>query len=464
MVWRYFNDTGLPGGTANPSDNTFYVDSYKGSDLNVGSNVAPFQTIQKALDSSAAGGCDIVLAGRFKEGDFLNQRTDIGLIAEGDVYIEPDLATFFRLASGVISFNIDVFAGKVLRDYGRLHFKDFDEVTCGGGNGSLIGIYRSTFKDIGIYVGGNKYFKIVKECIFDGSEFKMQTAGVYPETQAFVENNNFINGGFFNMAYNGLGGGKFRDNYGDSLATIVSSYGNAPNNIFWTFEYNHFERNVASSFWGSYANMDAFEALDGVENNLPYAQSPQFSGLNADDYSLDPSSPNATGGWNNGPIGAFDKGYSTNNVDSGNWTLTNITITGAGAASVANLTAAGVGTLEETVGNQLSATEDVYIGATYFPSLVQDFSVGQVADKTKSADAGTPSIPTLEIGYSLDSTNGVDGIWSAWIEVPIGVVPLEDGAGKGNGDDTFAPSTGAKIPARWVRRRITLRDDEVALP
>jgi hypothetical protein len=484
MVWRFYNDTLKEGGTVNPTHNLFYVDSYKGLDSNVGSNVAPFQTIQEALDNTAAGGSDIVVAGRFKEGDLVTGGAKMSLIAEGNVYIEPAaLTTTFKIETGNpqrTNFNIDAHNGNLVRDYGTLHFKDFNDVVFGQQYsvatdlGEKYGAHRTHFKDVEEAGYTNLAFKgisYIKYCVFDNTHFahRGMPTGNNILFRPFVENNNVINGGKYECFYNTLTGGVFRDNYFDTSSFYVYSLALGPVAKQWVVSNNHFEGVLAGKFTigSTYTNVEdvrvAFVGFD--DNGKGSADNPQFKGLNSEDYTYAAGSPNAVGGWNNGPIGAFGVGYSANNFD-GNWdTTNNITITGVGVNSVATITTPGsIGVIEETVGNELSAIKNVYVGATYLPGLVQDFSAGQVADKTKSADAGTPSIPTLEIQTSVDTTNGIDGTWTAWIEVPIGVTPLVDGAGKGNGDDTFNPVTGSNIATKWVRRRITLRDDEVPQP
>jgi hypothetical protein len=51
-----------------------------------------------------------------------------------------------------------------------------------------------------------------------------------------------------------------------------------------------------------------------------------------------------------------------------------------------------------------------------------------------------------------------------WIEVPYGSIPLIDSNGVGSGSATYSSSGNQRIICKYIKYKITLRDDEVTIP
>ena len=216
--WRFFQDTGLSGGTANPADLVFYIDSYNGLDTNVGSYNAPFQTIQKALDSSAVGGADFILAGNFAETGFLNQRNLGGLIPEGKVELDGSLTADFFLFNQA-GFGRDYHHGELVRNYGRLSFKNFlgeIKINNGAAPASFIGFYNCDFFNCD-NVGGNSVFiNKTENCTFKNCNIG-KSISIYVQFSS-TYGSYFRKCTFFNTKiFARIFGGEIKDCYFDPL-------------------------------------------------------------------------------------------------------------------------------------------------------------------------------------------------------------------------------------------------------
>ena len=117
--WKYFQATGLEGGTPNAAQNLYYVDSHNGSDVTGdGSHDNPYQTIQKVHDQDTT--CDIVLAGIFSGNGIAGGLTSNhagALIAEGEVIFDGTGVSLFNIGN---AFNTGSYQNGGQRfDYGR---------------------------------------------------------------------------------------------------------------------------------------------------------------------------------------------------------------------------------------------------------------------------------------------------------------------------------------------------------
>ena len=481
----YFSDTGIVGGTANMSDQTFYIDSYKGSDLNVGSNAAPFQTIQKGLDEASQGtihnlGADFILSGYFKEGDFTNLRNGTSIIAQGDVVIDGSSNTIFNL--GLIngddrncSFNYNTYNTRARRKYGRLTIRNFSIGVVFGGDKdgmsfNLPCIYDTTFLNCArvggenVHEGGTNgpaFISEVSGCVFKDISVFASIMNRGPNDEATsCYNNTFINCELVNFDlgqdYMSVSDCYFDQATKTSLdSPLLTTYG--------AFNYCHIEGTITDKIdidGVKYDSNELAKAAYPTEFNVNGRLStdlPEFNALTADDYTYPSSAVNATAGLGGNYIGAYGIANGAQNVDNVNWVKTNITITGVGVSSKASLTAAGTGTLETTAGIELS-TQPMWLKRLVLPSLVNDYGLGVVVNTTATSLSNTPSMFTVQIKTSTDDVTYTD-----WIEVPYRGTPLVDGSGKGNGDVAFVAATGKRIILRYIKYKITIIDNETQL-
>jgi len=483
MSWQYFNDTGIVGGTANMADQTFYIDAYKGSDLNVGSNAAPFQTIQKGLDSATQGtglllGADFILAGYFEEGDWNSSIEAGSFIAEGRVVINGvNHQTFqpiqYQRTFRNFSINENKFNTKLRRHYGRLEIKNYTNGVVYGNTNTVLDanaisrIFDCDFTDCtkvgkenianGIDVGLCAYV-MLEGCVFKNITDMFLSNRTSGANSTSTQNNTFINCNlvYFNGSYHST-----RNCYFDQptkIGMILTTL-----TVSGSFSNCHVEGTVTGKIALGASSWDNNELVPYTEWNLNgrlSTDATEFNALTAGDYTYPSTAINATAGFGGTYIGAYKVAENAQNVDNVNWVKTNISILGAGASSVASLTTPGTGTLETTSGIQIHATEDIWVGKIVLPGISNDYNNGQTTDTTKSADASAPQRLTIQIKVSTDNVT----YSAAWIEVPYDAIPYVDGSGVGSGDAAFVDATKTRITARYIKYLITLRDDEVTIP
>jgi hypothetical protein len=473
-TWQYYNDTLKVGGTANKqTDKTFYVDSYKGNDTNVGSYLAPYKSLQKVLDECAStgnggaiGDVDIIATGYFQEGDFLNKRFRISLIAEGRLTIKATYHNEFILntpsTTGYTSFNFDFHSGKKKRDYGRITFKDFPQtisfgtIAYGVDVNEKHGCCNVTFKNcFKIINGGIGQIGLVEGCVFDfpvGASNMIM--GSYYQPLCFVQKNIFTGAAVTVTLTSSTFTPTFRDNFVNTnvkLSLTASVYN------------NHIYGEGITGKVNGYTSRDLLNAAAPTfdVNGKSSAIAPLFNTvLNADDYTYQYGAPNAVGGHDGKQIGVYGMAQGGVNTDDVEWTIDANATKGTGEIYQS---AGSVAIASMLVGSRF-ADEDRRIKRVTIPGSIVDYNNGYTIDTTRSADEASPAIETVELAVSSDSTDGTDGTWTGWITVPLEGVPYVDGAGKGNGDPAFNPATKARIIGQWIRYKITLRNNEIGLP
>jgi len=485
-TWQYFNETGLQGGDFDATrrlEKTFYVDSYKGNDTTgTGSNLLPYKSLQKVLNQCntfSITSVDIIATGYFEEGDFLNTRTKVSLIAEGKVTIKAVLQNGFKLNSAInsfCSFNYDINGGNKKRNYGQITIKDFPQEVYFGSYYYLytpiekIGCYNVTFKNNQKVLGlVQSNIDLISGCVFDTPNIinTIYIARFSGFRNMLIEKNSFITNNRLYIQSTGLDGKlTFRDNF-CSENTIIYQYDEAN----YTPSYNN---HILGSFLNKiyingsyYNNRDLANAARGFDiNGKPYADSPQFNTvLNTTDLTYQIGAPNITGGFDGKQIGAFGLGRGAQAVSDANWVATGVDNTTTAGEAV--LTGTPTGTMETT--NGIQVVDNILVPKRLFrltlPDALIDYQNGYTINTLASSAVDSPAIETVEIKVSADSTNGIDGTWSAsWIKVPIEGQPLIDAVGVGNGDDAFDYATKKFIVLTFIKYKITLRDNETPLP
>lgn len=454
MNWRFFQDTGKVGGIDNLSDRAFYIHSYLGDDANVGSNVAPFKTIQKAIDSctgATATGGDFIVCGRFlgfSAGNWVGLVSSCSIIGEGYVVFDSQLVVSSAKNSTFSMYNVDRYAGGVLRNYGSIVFNNYTG-SISRSSGLLDGnLHNCIFINClsiyefnpSIFSMGNITFCTLLNSSMNGSS-GMNFINFNPDRNLIK--NTFINSNFICR----IGGGLVYDNYFDSTSyfRVISTSPSIP--IMWNnnlFEGTLTNKIVVST--GSYNNIEAFQAANPTKavNDLPSTTVPLLNiGTIAADYTLQAASPLIGAGHDRKQIGARSLGapLAATNVA---WTLSGCTLVG----NAVELTGTPTGTMTST-GVLLNAKAREVISID-LPNFTENVAIGEVIALNLAS-----RIWTLEIQHSLD-----DVTYSAWLEVPYGAKPLYDTVNLvGNGANTFDIGNAVAIKAKYLKYRITLRDD-----
>jgi len=467
--WRFFQDTGKVGGTANPADEVFYVDSYNGSDLNVGSNAAPFQTIQKALDEMPGAGYDLMVAGYFEEGDFLNVRNWVGLVPEGDVVINGVNSTSFSLGySCNWGYTFHEAGIPSYKNYGRLTIKNFlGNVGWSSSSGDqyIRGVrFENCSNMFSIYLGyvkqivGNTFINCSQSD--SGNAFRQQGAA------PIIEGNNYINTVFFAFATLIL-----RNNYFDATSRV------SLNNLAPDIWANNFLEGTVTNKINNYtggADYDNIEALQAAHptvavNDLPSTTVPLFNDVANDDWTLQEASPLVKAGYDKSSIGAHEVAdISQTNPNSAKFDYVNIDTATTGEIT---LVSDGVGTATtKALYHHQIAPKKRLILVTHAPNLEQNFGLGEVMSHNLAAD-NTPPKTSIEIQYTTDTGTLVDGAVGSddnyngtWLAVPIGEQPFHDTVNNvGNDDPLFNIGNAVPIASKYVKMRITLRSNEVQI-
>jgi len=477
-TWQFYNETGRVGGTANKqTDKTFYVDPFTGDDANVGSYLAPYNSIQKVLDECASAGnggaitnVDIIATGYFEEGDFLNRPFGgVSLIAEGRVTIKATTHNGFKLCAASnswVSFNYDINSGNKKRNFGRITIKDFPQNIYFGAYYSAyippvkVGIFNVSFinnQQVGYAEQAN--FDLLEGCVFDMPSYNtinfIRTSN-YRTT--FIQKNSFLGSYVYVQSAGLVNLLTYRDNYFDST-TKIYQYDESN----YTPSYNnHIVGTLAGKITinnSVYTSRDL--AIIGKVtfdiNGKSSSASPQFNTvLNSSDLTYAPASPNGNGGYDGKQIGAFGFARGAENTDDANWTIDANATKGTGEIYQSGGTTSIV---TNTNGIQF-ATVDRRIERITIPASIVDYTNGYTIDTVRSADEASPNIETVEIKVSSD-----DVTYSAsWIKVPLEGIPYIDASGVGSGDDAYDHATRSRIVGQYIKYRITLRNNEVILP
>jgi len=504
MAFQYFNDTGIEGGNANAArlaEHTFYVDSYKGSDVTGdGSNTSPFKSIQQALTNASQyfvpaelyrRGADIILSGYFNEGDWSSLAEGISLIAEGNVVIDGTGYADFNPVIGNrvelnvhINYNLYEINGNIRkrRKYGRFTIQNYTgDLVLGASNAGQaqnltkggVRCYDATFDTADRFgydsVYGTKYYNKIAGCVFRDISDTIYGFSYNPGYPIDVRNCSYFNCAFVYIGTAAVSSmySNYTSCYFDPLTKIyISSFQQLAQ--YGKFNYNHVEGDTTDKIYynGSYYTNRALARTNGGgsffdPDGREHTDDPEFNAKTEGDYTYPNSAVNATAGLGGNYIGAYGIADNAQNVDNANWIKpSEITILGTGVNSKAVLNTSGSYAMVTNLGIALNVAKDVYLKRVTLPNVVNDYANGGTVDADKSADDGSPSMLTVEIKTSLDdvtySTN--------WIKVPYEGTPLIDATGKGNGDPAFDPNTATRIILRYIKYKITLRDDEVTLP
>jgi hypothetical protein len=456
--WKFFQDTGKVGGTANLGHNVAYIDSYNGNDSNVGSNVAPFKTIQKAIDVMNDA-CDFVVAGDFSNITYTPVRGYGSIICEGEVVFSAPPNTGFYPFLYQNNINKDISNGGKYRDYGRAIFKNYDLASAlifivGNYGGTaykceFINCQRLSYSPyfIGFYLG----------CNFVNSNFNFlgNAYGDYVQANSAVIKCTFIN---TQLIFSSNSASIYvKSCYFDSNS-YFKAYGYNP--FYWNYNFAQGSAANRLVFGGvSYNDIEAVKAVlpqFGV-NDLGSATVPLLNtGTVAGDYTLQEGSPLKFAGHDAEQIGCFTIGnsYAADNIVFD--IPTNVTVTGG----VATLTTPGVGTLETSVGVPLFSSPR-RIGRLSVPGLVVNRSLGEVLGSNLAAD-NTPYLQDVEIKFSLDDITYFPT--SGWLRMrtgaPLQYDPIND---VGDDDPLFVKSTAIDVVAKYMKFKVTLRDNEVNL-
>jgi hypothetical protein len=449
--WRYFEATGQAGGTTSLQ----YVDSYNGDDTNSGSHLAPKKSIQAALDGGS-NNMILILAGYFKEGDFVTQRRIGDMIAEGYVILDGENSKVFNIVALFISIN-------KTHNYGIFEFRNFTNVILSSVAANLL-VKNCKFVNCKVSTSGahqQPWNMNYDECTFVNSEinYNMRSAGL-----RYVRNCTFINT-FLN----------YQTIVASAAALEITNCYFCPNSRLRKFDRNMADENVLNPsfvilknnlFRGSLQDKFKFEnnnieftfnnteqlqaGTDLADDDLPSTTDPL---LNGNDYTLQFDSPLRNSGVNGNYIGAYSIGkrtFSTENI----WSLNNVTLNGDNEFV---LSSPGVGTVESDLVEVTPRKRQ--IKKLIIPNLDISVSTGSVIN-SRLASFKTPYLISVEIQYSIDgvNTNG------SWLKVPLGIKPFHDIVNDvGNDDPNFNLLDSQPIICTHLKYKITLRDNEIPL-
>lgn len=461
--WRFYQDTGLTGGTGHTSHRVMYVDSHNGDDANDGSNIAPLKTIQRALDIGNTSGCDIVLAGYFTEGDFVNTRIVGALIPEGNVIIDGSSNTSFRITNGGArefygASYVNGFENP--RRYGTLTFQNFTGVVNGYSSylDSCIFINCPRLNE-GTYLTVTKC--LFKNCILGGTTYFEPGVGSVFQHNTVINTNIRWRGQYANNC-------NIQSNIFDS--TTILDFTQVATGTPNIFDYNHIVGTLTNKIKvasGNYDNVEAFKVDNPTKevNGIPSTAATDWNQYNTEDYTLQESSVLVKAGHDKKSIGAFEPSIPINPNDGSYFDYVNIDVSVSGSVSLLSGTT-GTTTTKTLYHHEIAPKKRVIL-KTNAPNLEQNFGLGETMGNLSSDNI--PFKTDLEIQYDSTSTsltNGVDsGSYNGtWLRVPIGEQPLHDTVNNvGNDDPLFDISNAIPISAKYIKMRITLRSNETAV-
>jgi hypothetical protein len=184
-----------------------------------------------------------------------------------------------------------------------------------------------------------------------------------------------------------------------------------------------------------------------------------------EDYTLQELSPLSKAGFGKVAIGAFNVAAPVDTNDTDVFDYSNIDTATSGEIT---LSAGGTGTATtKTLYHHEIAPKRRLVTAIYAPDLEQNFGLGETMGNL-AAD-NTPPKTDVEIQYSsaYTLTDGVHGTASyngTWLRVPIGEQPYHDTVNNvGNDDPLFDIDNAITVSTRYLKFRITLRDNETPL-
>ena len=374
------------------------------------------------------------------------------LLPEGEVVFDgADLVSpnfWLRTASGSGAM---VYGSNDLYPTGRLIFKNYTSYLRLGKVSSAGDAYLYGLTVINcvwhLYVSTG-YCQEMIGCTFIDSPgdllFNFQTA-----PNANIKGNTFINSNFKISPPTNTS--LFIDNffdansYFDNIGTI--GFGLIDNNCFLdALKY----KNV------NYANLTALQLALPTEmlNSLGEATVPLFNQVNSLDYTLQEASPLVKAGFGKVSIGSkkVAAAFSTDDA-AGIWTFTGIDGSVAGEAI---LTGSPTGTAETLIGQPIAGGKKREIDKITLPDVELNLAAGETVGNL-AAD-NTPNLFDIEIQYSDLLGSG----YSSWLRVPYGAKPLHDTTNDvGNDDSLFDISTAIPIFCKYLKFKITLRDNEV---
>jgi len=473
--WRFFQDTGLEGGVT-ASNGIMYVDSYNGSDVTgTGEHDNPVQTIQGALDLVTSA--KIILAGYFEEDGIVGSHSP-SLIAEGNVIIDGNGASRLGTNTYGNSWKVNWSSSHGRLRFGTFTFKNYSNIFPAS-TPSQVYCYDSVFINCtSIWTNGNAIiYGFSNNLVVNGTlgTFGASNAMIWGYIGCNVEHNTFINSNV-NGRVTSFITAVVRANYFDVNSTFWI-YGDV-DLLFSSgaFDYNHFEGTLVNKFRiGTSLNFsdlyyDNTEELQAARpafaiNDIASTTDPLFNDPSGEDYTLQPTSPLLKAGHDKKQIGAFNLGSTHSTNDTGVFDYVNIDTTTSGEITLSG-GGSGTATTKTLQHHELDVKKRL-ITKTLSPNLEQNFGLGETMGNL-AAD-NTPPKTDIEIQYSTSYslTNGVDGTASyngAWLRVPIGEQPYHDTVNNvGNDDPLFDIDNAITIRTRYIKMRITLRDDESPL-
>jgi hypothetical protein len=448
--WKYYQQSGLAGGSANPTHNKMYIDSHNGSDVTgTGSFDNPVKTIQGAIDE-ATFGFDAIVAGVFEgvggAGDWTGSKGNLRtFIAEGVVTFEGTGVGSFNSAD--LGFNRTVYIDGRRVENGTLVFKNYPVSVSPISTGARA--YDCEFYNCFLAGGGNQGAAVVSCLFVDGGVSGTMVNSGCP----------LINCTFINSVANAylFAGGTYKNNYFDATSklNIGSNYVGIP-----ILRNNFFEGTLSQkikyrgAYWDNTELVQAAYPEFGV-NDLPSTTVPLLNSLNSKDVTLQETSPLKDAGDNGRQIGygqvakaigASDVAWTTTLVD-------NTTVVGE-----AVLSGAPVGTMETAAGIELFP-KSRKVTKINLPDFEFNSPLGEMIGNLASDN--TPYLLDVEIKYSDDNVNFIPAGANDWLRMAVGMQPFHDTTNDvGTDDPAYETDKAEIIVCRYMKFRITLRDNE----
>lgn len=446
--WKYFQQTGKQGGTPNPSDDVYYTDSHNGSDVTGdGSHDNPFATIQKCIDASTTIRNDIVCAGVFKEGDFVGQNSQGSIIPEGVVVIDGDGFTNFVPFSSLIYINRSWASGGFVGTFGRALIKNYNSVSFLGEH------YNTDYENIDTLMNATTYY--VEGCSFKNCDIGGAIGSLVGSGSLLTvfEHNSLFNTDCTIADQQNV---YFRNNFIDAPSKVdFATNGQYPIEL----DFNHFEGTLTNKIQIGTASYNNTEALQLAEptiavNDVASTVDPLLNEMNNKDYTLAEGSPLAAASKTGREIGTFKVAKAIDASDVA-WTLVNIDNTTTSGEAV--LSGSPTGTMETLAGVELFP-KSRKVTRINLPDFEFNSPLGEMIGNL-AAD-NTPYLLDVEIKYSDDNIT----FNTNWLRTAVGVQPMHDTTNDvGTDDPLYSVATAEAIVCRYMKFKITLRDNETQI-